>query len=509
MASCLDQSFGLSEIQAVIKSKNSIFQSNDSEIIRHTIKKYDVYNFLLEIGETNLVDKNEDVFSFAHVTIPQSIYDMAPYEKRISLHKALARYYESQLTRDNYPQLLAKVTRHYLETDWYGKQLYYLEALADLNMRSYFLAEATSNLERMVKILDENDELAEVFGRMHRSDIYRMLGMCLTMRTKLAEGEHYLFLALQCLDSPWPRSDLEFGIKFWRNRFVQYRHRKYARMTMIDKPLKERKAQSAQRIVEIMAQLSNIYFYTGKGRDFIYSCLIGLNACERLRDTGPTYSLFLARFSLVCWLNDQKDNSIFYITKALQQVEEKADAGTFTTCAFMCFAAGKFENARNLLYLSIQVVKVFGVVTDCQAFYRSVGLAITMRIFEGTLDQSPAELALLKQMADTAHMNGDYEAEIWLSVYHICNGIVVDRIRDCEPFVVLVEAHLKQAADYNKIAMHGALIAYYARAGRYDLAKRHLRYLNNVLPTLTVTGRHKNYVSRHCHPECTNIYCLI
>jgi tetratricopeptide (TPR) repeat protein len=485
----LDLSFGLSEIQAVIKSnKNSIFQSNDTSVIRQTIKKYDVYNFLLEIDETNIVDKSGDVFSFAHVTIPQSIYDMSPYETRISLHKALARYYESQLTRDNYPQLLAKVTRHYLETDWYGKQLYYLEALADLNMRSYFLAEATSNLERMVKILDENEELAEEFGRMHRSDIYRMLGMCLTMRTKLNEGEHYLFLALQCLDSPWPRSDLEFGIKFWRNRFIQYRHRKYVRMTMIVKPLKERKAQSAQRIVEIMAQLSNIYFYTGKGRDFIYSCLIGLNACERLRDTGPNYSLFLARFSLVCWLNDQKENSIFYITKALQQVEEKADAGTFTICALLCFAAGRFENARNLLYQSIQVVKVFGVVTDCQAFYRSVGLAITMRIFEGTLDQSPAELALLKQMADTAHMNGDYEAEIWLSVYHICNGIVVDRIRDCEPFVVLVEAHLKQAADYNKIAMHGALIAYYARAGRYDLAKRHIRHLNNVLPTLTVTG---------------------
>lgn len=478
----------MSEIKAVIKSSNSIFQDHDNAKICRTIKKYDVYNFLIEIEGSTIADTNEDAFQFAHVTIPQSIYDMSPYEKRISLHKALARYYESQLTRDNFPQLLPKVTRHYLETDWFGKQLYYLEALADVNMRSYFLAEATSNLERMVKILDENEQLADEFGRMHRSDIYRMLGMCLTMRTKLTEGEHYLFLALQCLEAPWPRSDLEFGIKFWRNRFVQYRHRKYARTTMIIKPLKERKAQAAQRIVEIMAQLSNIYFYTGKGRDFIYSCLIGLNACERLRDTGPNYSLFLARFSLICWLNDQKENSIFYITKALQQLEEKADAGTFTICAFLCFAAGKFENARNLLYQSIQVVKVFGVVTDCQAFYRSVGLAITMRIFEGTLDQSQTELGLLKQMADTAHMNGDYEAEIWLSVYHICNGIVVDQIRDCEPFVVLVEAHLKQAADYNKIAMHGALIAYYARAGRYDLAKRHIRYLNAVLPTLTVTG---------------------
>ncbi|KAI8376559.1 uncharacterized protein BYT42DRAFT_575048 [Radiomyces spectabilis] len=483
VASCLDQHFTIYEVEAVIKSSNAIFQEHDPQKIRSIIQKYDVYHFLQPVTESS-IDNSNETYSFAHITIPQSIYYMVSYETRILLHRLLARYYESQLTRENYSQLLGKVTRHFLETDWLDKQLYYLEALADLNMRSYLLPEATNNLERIVKLLDNNEELALKYGHLHRSDIYRRLGICLAMRTKLVEGEKYLFMALRCLGEPWPESHPDFLYRYWKNRFVQYQHRRWR---VFHKTKKDLKRQIHLRVTEIMAQLSNIYFYTGKGRAFIYTCLVGLNACERLGDVGPNYTLFLARNSLLCWLNDKKEHSIFYITRALQYMDEKSDAGTLTIYAHLCFAAGKFSMARERLYQSIDAVRTYGVATDCQSFYRCVGLIVTMRIFEGTLDQSPDDLVLLKQMADTAHSNSDFEAEIWLGVYNIANALIMDRLRECEPFVALLEAHLKEAADYNRIAIHGTLLCYYARCRSYENARRHTRCLVAVLPALTVT----------------------
>ncbi|KAI8336142.1 hypothetical protein BC941DRAFT_428418 [Chlamydoabsidia padenii] len=489
IASCLDQYFTIYEVEAMIKDSNVIFQENDPLEIRKVIEKYDRYHFLKQVADTgggtnNVMVGFEEMYAFAHITIPESIYYMVSYETRISLHRFLAIYYEDQLTKENYPELLGKVARHYLQTDNMEKQLYYLEALADLNIRSYLLPEATSNLERMVKILNENPDIAFRFGRIHQSDIYRRLGVCFTMRTQLSMGEHYLLMALKCLGEGWPQTEPKFIYKFWKQRFAQYRNRQWG---LVWEFRSDNKKQTGHRVVEIMAQLSNIYFYTGKGRAFVYTCLVGLNACEKLGEVGPNYTLFLARTSLLCWFNDQKKHSIFYISKALRHMDEKNDAGTLTICALLCFAAGRFGTATELCKKSIDAVKTLGVVTDCQAFYRSVGLVITMMIFQGTLDQSSDGAALLKQMADTARSNGDYEVEIWLGVYHVVNAIVVDRLVECEPFVVLLEHHLKQAVDYNRIAIHGTLLCYYARCQKYDMSRRHMRHLVSILPSLTVT----------------------
>lgn len=484
----MDQFFTVFEVGSVIKANNFIFKDNNSEQIQKHIKTFDVYHFLQQVDNGNPLESNIAVYNFTHITIPQSIYDMVSYETRIYLHRSLARYYEGQLNHENYPQLVQKITRHYLQTDLIGKQIYYLEALADQNMQTYQLPEATSNLQKIVKILEKNNNLLDQFGQVHLSDIYRRLGICFTMRTKLTEGEHYLFKALEVLDEPWPKSNVEFLYKFWKNKFRQYQHRrKWHVLTTAVKPTKR---EHGHRVLEIMAQLSNIYFYTGNGRDLVYACLLGLNACERLGETGPHYTLFLARSALLCWLADDRENSIFYIAKALRQMgNNKIDPGTLTICSLLCFAAGKFSNARDLLYQSMEGSQTLGVVTDCQAFYRSAGLVITMRIFEGTFNRSAADVALLKQMADTAHSNGDFEAEIWLGVYNIGNAIVMDNMDVCAPYVSLMEAHVKEAADYNQIAIHGTLVCYYARNHIYDMARRHMQRFINILPSLTVTRK--------------------
>lgn len=485
VASCLDQHFTVFEVGAVIKPNNFIFKNHSPEVIQRYIQNFDVYHFLKQLDNGNPLESNVIVYSFTHITIPQSIYDMVAYETRISLHRSLAKYYESQLNRDNYVQLLGKITRHYLKTDYTGKQLYYLEALADQNMRMYLLPEATVNLEKIVKILDENNNLISQFGYIHLSDIYRRLGVCFTMRTQLMEGEYYLYKSLEILGERWPKFRCEFKYKFWKNQFSQYRHRRWG---VPKKILKSNRYEHNCRVVEIMAQLSNIYFYTGKSQNFVYACLLGINACERIGDFGPNYTLFLARNALLCWLQDEKEKSVYYIAKALRRMEsDKTDADTLRICSLLCFAAGKFSNARDLLYQSIEATLTLGVVTDCQSFYRSVGLVVTMRIFEGTFDRSATDMALLKQMADTAHSNGDYEAEIWLGVYNIGNAIIVDRMSDCAPYVFLLEAHEKDAAVYNLIAIHGTLSCYYARNHNYDLARRHIQKLINILPSLTIT----------------------
>ncbi|CEG63430.1 hypothetical protein RMATCC62417_00573 [Rhizopus microsporus] len=488
VASCLDQFFTVHEVGAVIKPTNFIFTNRNSEIIQQQIAAFDVYHFLKEVDNGNAQENTILSYMFTHITIPQSIYDMVSYETRISLHRSLAKYYESQLSRENYPEILPKITRHYLQTDAIGKQLYYLEGLAEQNMQNYLLPEATNNLQKIVKILEEN-KLTDQFGDMHLSDVYRRLGICYTMRTKLPEGERFLHKALDILGEPWPSSQPQFLYKFWLNRFVQYYHRHLFFRHRSTSSQKER----MRRLVEIMENLYNIYYYTGNGKGCMYACLVGLNACEDIGDSGPNYSLFLARNALLFWLSDRKQHSIFYISKALKLMNTaKLNTDTLSICAFLCFAAGKFSNARDLLYQVIEDARTLGIVTDCQTFYVSVGLIVTMRIFEGTFDKSSVDMSMLKQMADTVHANGDFEAEIWLSVYNVSNALVMDRMADCAPYVALLEAYTQNAASYNRIAIHGTLLCYYARNHVYDLAKRHVQKLINVLPSLTITCKPEN-----------------
>ncbi|CAO3667120.1 unnamed protein product [Rhizopus stolonifer] len=486
IAACLDQFFTIYEIGSVAKQNNLIFQSKNKDEAQEHLTRLDVYNFLQKVDNGNSLENSADLYCFTHITIPQSIYDMVSYETRISLHRLLAKYYETQLSRDNHPQIIPKIARHYLQTDAISKQLYYLEALADQNMQNYSLPEATANLQMIVKILEQNN-LGDQFGDMHMSDIYRRLGICFTMRTKLPEGERFLHKALDTLGNPWPKTQPRFVYKLWVNRFVQYYHRhfSYSNKNYETASQKDR----VRRIIEIMENLFNIYYYTGNGRGCTYACLLGLNACEQLDDAGPNYSLFLARNALLFWLNDRKDYSIYYISKALKLMNNvKANTDTLSVCALLCFAAGKFTSARNLLYQVTEEAKTLGIVTDCQSFYMSVGLIVTMRIFEGSFSGSSVDMALLKQMADTAHTNGDYEAEIWLGVYNIGNALVMDRMVDCSPYVALLEAYTPEAASYNRIAIHGTLVCYYARNCVYDLAARHIQKLVNVLPSLTVTS---------------------
>src|SRR6478735_12158200 len=107
----------MSEVQSVIKENNIEFKHTSEEDARNKVQKYDVYHFIQKVDE-QAHETDEDVYTFTHITIPQSIYDMVSYETRILLHRLLAKYYESQLTRENYSKLLPKVTRHYLQTDF-------------------------------------------------------------------------------------------------------------------------------------------------------------------------------------------------------------------------------------------------------------------------------------------------------------------------------------------------------------------------------------------------------
>lgn len=482
----MDQCFTANELQAGLKPGNKVFQGQTSQTIPDLIQRCDIYHFLERMEPGGYMEFEADFYCFSHITIPHILYDMISYERRIALHRMLAQYYEDHLNSDNYSHLLAKVTRQYLQTDIYEKQLYYLEELAELDMRSFLLPDATENLQRIVKILEENEDLAVKFGLVHKSDIYRRLGICLTMRTRLVEAEQCLFKALQCLGFNWPRSNLEYVYHFWIARFRQFRHRHSSKVRRETNAIQK---ELEKRILEIMMPLLHIYHYRGNGRGFIYACLVGLNACERMGETGRRYTYFLARYALLCWMNDEKGNAVYYISKALEQMGDKADAGALNICSVLCFSAGKFSNARELLGQTVKITRTLGVVTDTQEFYRSVRLLMSMRIFEGTLDSSPTDQNLLKTMAETAHYNGDHEAEIWAGVYYVTNAIVKGELREADSFVALLGAHAKSAAEYNRLSIFGVLLCFYARDEKYEEAQSCLKSFSRLLPLLTTTSK--------------------
>ncbi|KAI9248827.1 hypothetical protein BDA99DRAFT_608896 [Phascolomyces articulosus] len=489
IASCLDQHFSVFEVRAVIMPENEIFHHHDFEQIRNEIHKRDSYNFLKSGYHGNPIENSSDLYSFSHITIPDCIYDMVSFETRNDIHQRLARYYEGQLNRENYAQLLGKVTRHYLQTDRLGKQLYYLESLARLDMRSFLLPDAAGHLKQIVVILEDNQDLAKQYGLVHQSDIYRKLGICLTMRSEFGDGEIYLLKSLQCLGFPWPTNNLEFFWRFWMVQISQWQHRHNIRLCFYFKKYHSTvKKELGRRIIETMVQLCHIYYIKGIGDKFIFACLIGLNQCERTDDQGYRYAYFLGRAAMVNWINDNKKAGTYYMARALALMGDRPDPGILNACAILCFSAGKFEKARKIFYQAIKATQTLGVVTDCQEFYRAVRVVMTIRIFEGTLDSSPGDKALMKQMADTAHCNGDYQAEIWLAIYNVANSLVMCHLRDADPFVLLLEAQVMNVTDYLRVAIHGTLVYYYARSKKRRRAFEHTGYFLRYLPTMTTTA---------------------
>lgn len=502
----------------VISPNNAIFENNDVEKIHELLQKEDIYNFLLMDKEavSNEKQMSEHTYSFAQTAIPSSLYGMIPYETRLQYHSKMARYYEDQLKSSNASRLLPKISRyslwsfsihffffffcmfhsahfshvirHYLETNNVMKQLYFLEVLAEQHMASNFLPEATVSLEKIVEILNKNAEVAKDFGRMHRSDIYGRLGECLAMRTKLKESEEYLIKALEYLDTPWPKRHIEYTANLFKQRSTQRFHRKLFEWGRAPKEAIGRNAAIIERQIRIIYHLTHALYYLGEGRMFVLGCMWGVNACEKLGAKTTSYSLFLSWLALVCWLNDRKNDSIWYIKRALEEVEYGSDAITFTVLGSLCFASGKWSSACELAYKAIESTSTLGVITDCQGYYRAVGLLLTIRIFSGTLSVRPNDLSWMKQMAETARRNGDYEAEVWLSVYQVSNAIITGNLKNVEPYVVLLEGHLREAHLVNKIAMHGVLMAYYSRLGHYSIARKHFVNLTDLIPGLVVTG---------------------
>ncbi|KAI9319815.1 hypothetical protein BX666DRAFT_1853406 [Dichotomocladium elegans] len=485
VASCLDQQFDIYEIHAAVSEGNYIFSVMDPEIIQQQITKLDIYKFLRPDSLANTLENSRTLYSFTHITIPKSIYDMASFETRNLLHRRLARYYEGLLTRDSYTQLLSKVTRHYMETDRIEKQIYYLEALADLDMHSHLIHEAASNFGQIAKILEKNDDISARYGLVHKSDIYRRLGICLTLRNRFNEAEMYLQQALHCLGVPWPENPIGFFYQFWQCRLTQLRHR-YCRPLWIQKePVKR---ELGRRTIEIMMQLCNIYYFRDNGENFIYACLTGLNVCEKIGDRGQRYTFFLARIALLSWLNDHRDSSAYYMTKAFKNMGSKPDAGALNICAILCFAAGKMVRARDLLKQSVSLTRTLGVVTDCQEFYRAVRIMITMRILEGTLDNSSEEQVLMKVMADTAHRNGDQEAELWLAIYHVANSLIMCRLEQSDPYVLWLESSVHATGEYNRLAIHGLLMNFYTLSGDRKRTLENTKEFLRLLPLLTMTA---------------------
>ncbi|KAL1916785.1 uncharacterized protein VTP21DRAFT_5489 [Calcarisporiella thermophila] len=489
VASCLDQTFSVSEVRAVLGSKGNPLVTDDPVKIRELTSQYDVYRFLKshdsdsvsnsssEDSDSGVAALAEETYSFVHAMYPCVIYETIPFETRLRYHEMLAGYYESQLCTGNRPRMLTKIARHYEQTDIVAKKLHYLEELGHYHIQSYSLPEATEAFEKIVRLLDQDPELGRGYDAEKLSEVYLSLGECLSMRTKLMEAESRLLKALEIMGTPWPKNRFEFQVAMYRERLVQRRYRQRRphpkRNSMSQVAQNNKRSERLRKLVRIFDQLYNIYHHLGKGDETVLSCVWGLNCCEKLAQYNETHALFLARQALYCWLSDRQTLSAFYIGRALRMTKKCPGAYTLTACANLCFAAGSWHTACDLLYYSIEAMKTMGVVTDCQAFYRAVQLLMAIRIFQGTLSRQPGDQALLRELATMGRNNDDVEAELWVATFQLADAIITHRLNDSEPLVLRLEAQLAQERGLNRIALHGVLAAYHARMGRFNITQRH------------------------------------
>lgn len=532
IASCLGERFSLAEVAAIRPIESLLGVPDPGRTYAQVISDLDTYKFLSMATEqqTNIQFSDnvvlQTIFTFGSSSTARDIYDSIPYEERVGYHLRMGQFYESFLAEEaddpttltmNCQDLLPQITRHYLKTEHTEKKLKYLKALAEFNLKSNMLTDTTQNINEIINILDTERGARDMLSKEDLADIYAMKGESLAKRMRIEEAEPALMVSLQQYGIFWPTTKRQWKTELWKKKinFLFHYHRgampirnhHYGHENVTDaydnqktvtdaydyqktvssfdedptssppsptSPVKSKLDLKTQirlrRVIRVFSCLQNIFFWRTHPDAAMLSSYYTLYFSRQLGVPSGDQTASLARIAILLYFQGKKRKCEAYMNEALRsnKAGQTTDGMLPAMQAFVEYSEGHRDDAHQLLNISINESKTFGVVSNLASFYRAVTTKCAYRMWEGALSTHPEDCQLLRTLSAVAIQNGDTEGEALFAIPTLANLLIQGRYRDAESWVVLTEKHIMpKATQTNLLMVHAMLAYYYVKTGNF------------------------------------------
>ncbi|KAG0085117.1 hypothetical protein BGZ92_009245 [Podila epicladia] len=536
IASCLGERFSLAEVAAIRPIESLLGVPEFGRTYAQLISNQDTYKFLNMATEqqTNIQFSDnavlQTIFTFGSSSTARDIYDCIPYEERVGYHLRMGQFYESFLEQGaddpttstmNCQDLLPQIARHYLKTEHTEKKLKYLKALAEFHLKSNMLTDTTQNINEIINILDTEKDASEMLSQEDLADIYAMKGESLAKRMRIEEAEPALMVSLQQYGIFWPTTKRQWKTELWKKKInflfhyhrgaLPIRHHRYSHENVTDaydyqkttssfdeelvfspssptspKSKLDLKTQvRLRRIIRVFSCLQNIFFWRTHPDAAMLSCYYTLYFSRQLGIPSGDQTASLGRVAILLYFEGKKRKCEAYMNEALRanKAGQTTDGMLPAMQAFVEYAEGRREEAHQLLNISINESKTFGVVSSLASFYRAVTTKCAYRMWEGALSIHPEDCQLLRTMSAVAIQNGDTEGEALFAIPTLANLLIQDRYREAESWVVLIEKHIMPKATQTNLLMVYAMLAYfYVKTGNFAKSRIFLQLWTERIP---------------------------
>ena len=299
-------------------------------------------------------------YIFKHAVTQEVAYNLMLYSQRRQLHQAVAEWVDQNHSDnlESYFTLLAHhwtqaaempdATRNELAIE---KAVDYLDKAGEQAMQNYANSEAiqfyTQALEWDSRLPKPDDRESTRQRQVRRARWHSRLGLSYYGLGSLPDCDRHVRQALQILESPLPKSGVQFALGLFPQVVRQVFHRYFpSRYVGFARGRDREAAVEVARLYELM---SRVYFYSNETLPIVYTAIRFLNEAEKA-GTSPelaaAYSSMavLAGFMQLHKLAETYVERGIAVSEEVNQLSNRITVGVVTSAYLL--TVGKWEEVR-------------------------------------------------------------------------------------------------------------------------------------------------------------------
>ena len=349
-------------------------------------------------------------YYFKHIITQQVAYDLMLREQRITLHRAIAQWYEAEHNHELtlfYPLL----AHHWKEAKNAGKTIDYLELAAEQAVNANANTEALRFLDEIDRqqqeIADDaNSKLRRAHRLQLRGRVYRSAG-------RLEDSKRALLDALQALGEPFPKTTGAIVAEIFNQLGRQIWHRRVGISVGVgsgpNNPDERRRLVLASNIAE---DLFLIYFFANDVLRILVSTLWAINLAEKSGELSQGMIRGYLSLAIALEAAPMRKLADAYIARALQVLEQQDNRSmrAWANVAISVVAAGRADwaTAEASSQTALTINKQLG---DQRSWEEGAGNLQLIRTIYGRFDNP--EDALYTELMESGLRRDSTQVQGW------------------------------------------------------------------------------------------------
>ncbi len=437
-------------------------------------------------------------YIFKHAVTQEVAYNLMLYSQRRQLHQAVAEWIE-QNHADNLESYFTLLAHHWTQAAEMPdatrnelaieKAVGYLDKAGEQAIQNYANAEAiqffTQALEWDARIPKSADRQAARQRQVRRARWHSRIGLAHYGLGSLPDCEIHVREALRLLDSPIPRSSVQFALGVIPQIVRQTFHRFFP-SRYIGAASSGREREVAIEVARLYELMSRVYFYSNETLPIIYVALRFLNEAEKA-GASPELAVAYSSMAVLAGFAQLHNLAETYVARGIDVAEKVNQPSTLITVnvvtSVYLITVGKWDEVR---------ARVLKAKTICEQLgdYRQWGDA-TVLLAESALIAGDMQYALDIQMnlLEDARRRRNPLQQLWALFGVAANSIRLGNEAEAIPLLEEALRILEGLPNFaSSINTNAQLALAHHRLGdaerALDYADRVLGFTANLRPTV-------------------------